>query len=206
MLKLHDRERSGNAYKIRLLLSFLDMAYERIPVSLKDGRNEVDSDYLQLNPRGQIPTLQDGDATLWGSTAILSYLALRYDKTEQWLPRDPVRFGQVMQWLELAQNEIQGGLFHARAIVQFGLAGDLQAAQRIAGQALGVLESRLNKAQWLVGALPTIADIACFPYVALAGEGKVDVSDFPGVRRWIDDLRSLDRFVGMPGIQARFPG
>lgn len=206
MLKLHDREKSGNAYKIRLLLSFLDMAYERIPVALKDGRNQVERSYFQLNPRGQIPTLQDGDATLWGSTAILTYLALRYDRTEQWLPRDPVRFGQVMQWLELAQNEIQSGLFQARAIVQFGLVGDLQAAQRIAGQALDVLDSRLRIEQWLAGPEPTIADIACFPYVALAGEGKVDVSPYPGVQRWIDDLMSLDRFVGMPGIEAHRPG
>jgi glutathione S-transferase len=200
MLKLYDREMSGNAYKVRLLLSFLGMPYERIPVSIKDGRNQVDSDYLQLNPRGQIPTLQDGDATLWGSTAILGYLALRYDKTERWLPRDPLRFGQVVQWLELAQNEIQSGLFHARAIVQFGLAGDLQVAQRIAGQALKVLESRLGIERWLAGSAPTIADIACFPYAALAGEGNVDASPYPGVQRWIDDLGSLDRFVGMPGI------
>jgi glutathione S-transferase len=205
MLKLHDRNKSGNAYKIRLLLSFLNLPYEPIPVALKDGRNQVDSSYFELNPRGQIPTLQDGDAVLWGSTAILSYLALRYDKTEQWLPRDPVRFGQVMQWLELAQNEIQSGLFQARAIVQFGLAGDLQAAQRIAAQALDVLESRLRIAQWLAGPAPTIADIACFPYVALAGEGKVDVSPYPGVQRWIDDVRSLDRFVGMPGIEGPRP-
>lgn len=205
MLKLHDREKSGNAYKIRLLLSFLNVPYERIPVALKDGRNQVDSSYFQLNPRGQIPTLQDGDAVLWGSTAILSYLALRYDKTEQWLPRGPARFGQVMQWLELAQNEIQSGLFQARAIVQFGLAGDLQAAQRIAGQALDVLESRLRIEQWLAGPEPTIADIACFPYVALAGEGKVNVSLHPGVQRWMGDLMSLDRFVGMPGIEAPCP-
>jgi glutathione S-transferase len=90
--------------------------------------------------------------------------------------------------------------------VQFGLAGDLQAAQRIAGQALDVLESRLRTERWLAGPEPTIADIACFPYAALAGEGKVDVSPYPGVQRWIDDLMSLDRFVGMPGIEARRPG
>jgi glutathione S-transferase len=206
MLRLHDREKSGNAYKIRLLLSFLDIPFERIPVALKDGRNQVESSYFQLNPRGQIPTLQDGGTVLWGSTAILSYLALRYDKTEQWLPRDPVPFGQVMQWLELAQNEIQSGLFQARAIVQFGLVGDLQAAQRIAGRALDVLESRLRNEQWLASPQPTIADIACFPYVALAAEGKVDLSPYPGVRRWIDGFRSLDRFIGMPGIEARLPG
>jgi len=200
MLKLHDRERSGNAYKVRLLLSFLDLPYERIAVAVKDGRNLVDSSYLQLNPRGQIPTLQDGDITLWGSTAILSYLALRHDETARWLPRDPLRFGQVMQWLELAQNEIQSGLFQARAIEQFGLAGDPQVARGLARQALEILESRLGVERWLAGPGPTIADIACFPYAALAGEGNVDSLPYPGVQRWIEDFRSLDRFVGMPGI------
>lgn len=201
-LRLYDRELSGNAYKVRLLLSFLALPYERVPVAMQDGRNLVDDAYLGLNPRGQIPTLQDGEATLWGSTAILVYLALRYDGSRSWLPADPLVSGQVMQWLELAQNEIASGLFRARVIVKFGLAGDLQAAQETARRALAVLESRLSAQQWLAGSGPTIADIACFPYAALAGEGGVDVAPYPGVMRWIADFRALDRFIGMPGIGA----
>jgi len=200
MLKLYDREASGNAYKVRLLLSFLDVPYERIAVSMKDGKNEVDESYLRLNPRGQIPTLEDGDFSLWGSTAILCYLAARYDKTARWLPRDPEPFGQVMQWLELAQNEIQTGLFRARAIVHFGLAGDLDAAHQAARQALGVLEARLGQEAWLAGPGPTVADVACFPYVALAKQGHVDTAHCLGVQRWLADFKALDRFVGMPGI------
>lgn len=200
MLKLYDREASGNSYKARLLLSFLNMPYERVPVAMQDGKNVVDSSYLLLNPRGQIPTLVDGDNTLWGSTAILCYLAARYDETSSWLPRDPARLAEVMQWLELAQNEILTGLFRARAIVKFGLPGDLAAAQQIAQRALGVLDSRLSVQPWLAGNGPTIADIACFPYAALAHEGKVDVSPYAGVVQWIGRIKSLDRFVGMPGI------
>jgi glutathione S-transferase len=200
MLKLYDREASGNAYKVRLLLSFLDLPYERIPVTMKDGKNQVDSSYLALNPRGQIPTLVDDEATFWGSTAILCYLASRYDQTGRWLPRDPAQLGQVMQWLELAQNEIQTGLFRARAIVRFGIEGDLAVAHQQAGRALQVLESRLAQASWLAGDGPTVADIACFPYVALAAEGKVDTSQYPGVRQWIARIKSLDGNVGMPGL------
>lgn len=200
MLKLYDREASGNCYKARLLLSFLSMPYERIPVAMQDGKNVVDSSYLKLNPRGQIPTLVDGDTTLWGSTAILCYLAARYDETSSWLPRDPSRLGEVMQWLELAQNEILNGLFRARAIVRFGLPGDLEAAQQLAQRALGVLESRLSAQNWLAGSGPTIADIACFPYAALATEGRVDTAPYPAVAQWIERIKSLDRFIGMPGI------
>lgn len=200
MLKLFDREASGNCYKVRLLLSFLGVPYERIPVAMKDGKNVIDSSYLQLNPRGQIPTLQDGDVTLWGSTAILCYIASRYDKSERWLPRDPRQFDQTMQWLELAQNEILTGLARARAFVRFGLAGDLPAVQQLAMRALQALESRLGHEPWLVGGGPTIADIACFPYVALASEGNVDASPYAGVQRWIARFKSLERFVGMPGL------
>lgn len=200
MLKLYDREASGNCYKARLLLSFLNMPYERIPVSMQDGKNVVDGSYLELNPRGQIPTLVDGDTVLWGSTAILCYLATRYDETSSWLPRDPARLGRVMQWLELAQNEILTGLFRARAIVRFGLPGDLAAAQQIGLRALDVLESRLAAEPWLADNGPTVADVACFPYVALAHEGQVDATPYAGVQQWVGRIKSLDRFVGMPGI------
>jgi glutathione S-transferase len=105
-----------------------------------------------------------------------------------------------MQWLELAQNEIATGLFRARAIVKFGLPGDLDAARQLAVRALDVLESHLSNHDWLAGNGPTIADIACFPYAALAAEGKVDASPYSGVQRWIARMKSLDGFTGMPGI------
>jgi glutathione S-transferase len=200
MLKLYDREASGNAYKVRLLLSLLDVPYERIPVAMKDGKNQIEGGYLQLNPRGQIPTLEDGPATLWGSTAILCYLAARYDAAGKWLPRDPARLGEVMQWLELAQNEVMTGLARARAIVRFGLGGDLAAAREAAVRALQVLEWRLGSEPWLAANGPTIADVACFPYAALAAEGQVEVLPYAGVRRWIAAVKSLERFVGMPGM------
>ncbi|MBM4181336.1 MAG: glutathione S-transferase family protein [Betaproteobacteria bacterium] len=206
MLKLYDRELSGNAYKARLLLALLDVPYQRIPVAMKEGRNLVDSAYAGLNPRGQIPTLVDGEDVLWGSTAILCYLALRHDPAGSWLPRDPLPMGRVMQWLELAQNEILGGLFRARGIVKFGLPGDLPAAQATAVSALEVLESRLRGDRWLAGPEPTIADIACFPYVALAWEGGVEIASYAGVRRWVGDVQSLPGFVGMPGIEGQSVG
>lgn len=137
---------------------------------------------------------------MWGSTAILCYLASRYDKSDRWLPREPAQFGQVMQWLELAQNEISTGLFRARAIMRFGIDGDLRAAQQQAMRALQVLESRLGKASWLAGDAPSIADIACFPYAALAAGGNIDISQFAGVQSWVTRIKALDRFVAMPGI------
>ncbi|MEW6120574.1 MAG: glutathione S-transferase family protein [Pseudomonadota bacterium] len=200
MLKLYDREGSGNAYKVRLLLALLDVPYERIPIAIQDGRNAVDAAYLTLNPRGQIPTLVDGEEHLWGSTAILVYLAARHDSARSWLPQEPLRLGKTMQWLELAQNEIANGLFRARMIAHMGLPGDLDAAHAQAAVALAVLEGRLGQADWLAGGGPTIADVACFPYVALAHQGRLDLAPYPGVQRWVARVKALPRFAGMPGI------
>ena len=200
MLKLYDREASGNAYKVRLLLALLDVPYERIPVDIRDGRNGVDAAYLALNPRGQIPTLVDGDDHLWGSTAILAYLAARHDPARTWLPQNPLRLGKTMQWLELAQNEVADGLFRSRMIAHMGRPGDLDAAHAQAAAALRVLEGRLAQADWLTDGGPTVADVACFPYVALAHQGRVDLAPYPGVQRWVGRVKALPRFVGMPGV------
>jgi glutathione S-transferase len=195
-MKLHDRETSTYSYKARLLLGFLRLPYERIAVArLPDGRNDVDARYLGLNPRGQIPTLEDDGVVLWGSTAILTYLALGRDPGRRWLPADPRRHAEVVQWLEFAQNELRAGLFLTRAISRFGYRGDLAAARETGLAALRLLEGRLATRDWLAGDAPTIADIACFPDVAFSQGIEFGLEDFPGVQAWSDRFKRLEGFV-----------
>ena len=124
-----------------------------------------------MNPRGQVPTLVDGEVTIWDSQAILAYLARRYGK--DWLPVEPVALAEVMQWLAVAENELLFGLAHARAAKVFGRDYDLAACQAYGRAGLKVLEQRLAGQAWLAAGRPTIADVACMPYVALSymGEG-----------------------------------
>ena len=182
------------------MLSFLGLPYQRIAVRQQSGRNAVDAAYLRINPRGQVPTLTDGDVVLWGSTAILCYLACRYDESREWLPVDAAAMARVCQWLELAQNEIRDGLFLARAIQRFGYSGELVSAQAAGRRALDVLESQLERGNWLAGDHATLADVACFPYVALAPEGGVALADYPAIGPWLARFRRLNRFVAMPGV------
>jgi glutathione S-transferase len=74
MLKLYDLERSGNCYKIRLFLSLIEIEYEKIPVNTGAGENES-AEFLKLNPRGQLPVLEDDGRIIRDSSAILVYLA-----------------------------------------------------------------------------------------------------------------------------------
>ncbi len=197
-MKLYDRDISGNAYKARLLLALLNLPYERVNVDLPGGENRK-PEFLRLNPRGQIPVLEDDGRVFWDSTAILVYLARRYGG-EQWLPTDPAAMAEVMQWLALAQNEILYGLARARAINLFKRPWNLEEAQAAGRRALDVLQERLAGHQWLALERPTIADVACFPYAALAPEGGVSLQDYPAVRSWISRVQQLPGYEGMPGL------
>jgi len=195
-VKLYDAERSGNCHKIRLLLSLTGTPYERIAVDLAVGEQRTAA-YRQLNPRGQVPVLDDGGTVIWDSTAILVYLARRLGR-EDLLPLDALGMAAVMQWLALAQNEILYGLARARAVLRFGRVADLAEAQAAGRAALAVLEERLAVHPWLALDRLTLADIACYPYAALAPEGDIGLEPYPAVSAWMERIAALPGHAPLP--------
>lgn len=194
-LKLYDYPISGNCYKIRLLLSMLGCNYERIAVDiLKDDTHTAE--FLQLNPRGQIPVLNDGGTVIWDSMAILVYLARRYG-SEQWLSVDPLGEASVMQWLAVAENELLYGLARARAVKRLKRPFDLAQCQKEGYGGLSVMELRLGESNWLAASHVTIADIACYPYVAVCHEGDVSLEAYPAVRDWLNRVEGLPGWIAM---------
>src|SRR5512142_3523866 len=111
-MKLDDLELSGNSYRARLFLSLLGIRYDLVPVNLMKGENR-EPWFLKLNPRGQVPTLDDSGTVVWDSMAILVYLARKYGG-EKWLPVDATGMAQVVQWLAVMENETLYGLARAR--------------------------------------------------------------------------------------------
>ena len=197
-IKLYDFLISGNCYKVRLLLSMLALEYERVPVDLAGGESQTD-EFKKLNPRGQVPVLVDGDTTIWDSMAILSYLARKYggtgDDNGSWLPNGVIGLTHVMQWLAVSENELLYGLARARATLIFNRPFDLEQCQAEGRIGLVAMEQQLAKQKWLASDTPTIADIACYPYVSLASDGEVSLDEYFHVQRWMKD------FEGLPGWQ-----
>jgi glutathione S-transferase len=194
-LKLYDMERSGNCYKVRLLLSMLGLDYRRIAVDLFAGESLTPS-FKQLNPRGQVPVLVDGERVIWDSMAILVYLARQYGDAH-WLPGNPLGEARVMQWLAVSENELLYGLARARAKLLFDRPYDLAQCHRDAQPGLEAMERQLEAAPWLASEQPTIADIACYPYVSLAGEGDFSLEPYPAVRAWLNRVESIDGWMPM---------
>ena len=199
-MKLYDYPGSGNCHKVRMLLGFLGLPYTRVPVDVARGETGAPA-FLAVNPRGQVPVLVEGDITLWDSQAILVYLARTRDDGA-WLPHAAVPMAEVMQWLALAGNEILYGLARARQVLRMGRSWSLEECQAQGREALVVLEQRLAGREWLVGGRPTLAEVACYPYVALAPEAGIDPAPYAAVCRWMDRVQAQPGYVGMPGMYA----
>lgn len=190
-MKLYLLGASGNAYKVRILLSLLNVPYEKVVIDTEKKENKQPA-FLKLNPRGEVPVIEDDGTVIWDSAACLAYVARKYGG-EKWLPSTPKEMAEVMQWLALAASEIQFGLQYGRRGVRQGrwTAGTLEQCQATGRVALGAMEGRLKNHQWLALDRPTIADVACFPYVETAPEAKVPLESYPGVVAWLARCKAL---------------
>jgi glutathione S-transferase len=198
MPQLHDFELSGNCYKVRLLLSLLDIEHEKVAVDFLGGAHKA-PEFLRINPLGQVPTLVDGEVVIRDSQAILVYLARRYGD-EGWLPTDAEGLARITQWLSNAANEIMHGFAVARWYhLMKRTHVDIALATERAHNFLRMLDAHLETRSWLEFERPTIADIACFPYIALAHQGQIALDDYPQVRAWLARVKQLPRFISMPG-------
>jgi glutathione S-transferase len=196
---------SGNCYKVRLMASLLGVACETRAVDFYPGQEHRSEEMLALNPAGTLPILTAGDLVLTDSAAILAWLALTHDKSGRWYPAaDPLLGPQVVQWLAFAGRLTDSaGTARLQAILNWP--GDPEATRAAARRDLRALELMLTdrvfeNRQWLVGNHPTIADIACFPYVALSPDAGLEHDGYPAIRNWLYAVRSLPGFVTMPGI------
>ncbi|GAB2901318.1 glutathione S-transferase [Paraburkholderia jirisanensis] len=192
-MKLYYHPLSGHSHRARLLLSLLGVDHELIEVDLS-ANMQKSPEFLKLNRFGQVPVLVDGDLVIADSNAILVYLTRKLGKTD-WLPDTPAAEAAVQRWLSVAAGEIAYGPAAARLITVFK--SDYRAPEVIARahRILSLLETELAERAFIVGAKPTIADVALYSYIARAPEGNVDLSGYPHVLAWLARIEALPGFV-----------
>jgi glutathione S-transferase len=192
---LHGTELSGHAHRVVLLLRMLGLPYQFVAAPAEVRRS---TDFLKLNPLGQIPVLQDGPLVLADSNAIMVYLVKRYAPGSLWLPEEPVAASHVQRWLSIAAGEVMHGPAIARGIVQWNAPWDHKRAVRIAERLLRFMDGHLTDRMYLAADHPTIADLACYSYVAHAPEGGISLDRYQSVRAWLRRIEGLPQFVAMP--------
>ncbi|KAJ5183622.1 hypothetical protein N7492_001238 [Penicillium capsulatum] len=208
MPTLYSYKESGNSYKVRLLAAFLGIQLDIVEVDFL-GDEQHGEKFLAINPKGEVPTLVDGDLVLTDSAAILVYFAGKHANTGWW-SSDVVEQAHITDWLAFSASWVQYGVFIARAILSFGgpynglgtasTEQTLRESQTRGIKSLQVLDKRLAQNEWLALGRPTIADIAVFVYVALAPMGDVSLQPFANVRQWIERIKGLPGFIPIDGL------
>lgn len=198
-ITLYNSQYSGHCHKVRLLCSLLHLDVGLEPIDTRKKEQKA-PEYLKLNPFGQIPVLKDSDVVVRDSNAILLYLAEKYDTGRSYVPEDPVARAHVYEWLATAAGPLYQGPSRARVIKALGREGDYEQARTIADQLLAVMNDHLATRSWLVGDGPTLADVACYTYTAVADEGGIDLAVYPNVRAWLTRVEALEGFVPMPRL------
>ncbi len=192
-MKLYHHPMSGHSHRARLFLSLLGASHDLVEVDLKSGAHKQ-PDFLDKNPFGQVPVLEDEGVFISDSNAILVYLAKKSARSE-WLPEDAKGAAAVQRWLSVAAGEIAYGPAAARLITVFGAKFNAEEVINRAHTVLNRIERQLTGRDWLVGDRPTIADIAIYSYVARAPEGNVDLSTYSAVGAFLSRIEALPGFV-----------
>jgi GST-like protein len=181
-----------NGRKVSIMLEECGLPYRVHPVNIGKGEQFTPA-FLAINPNNRIPAIVDAQGMdgkplkLFESGAILIYLG---EKTGRFIPRDPRTRILCLQWLMFQMGGV-GPMFgqahhfirNAKEQVPYGIKRYTEETRRL----YGVLQTRLSEAAFLADEY-SIADIATFPWVARFEWHKVELSDFPAVKRWFDTI------------------
>ncbi|CAH0241868.1 glutathione S-transferase family protein [Pseudomonas carnis] len=198
MYKVYGDYKSGNCYKIKLMLSLLGIPFKWVDIDILKGDTQT-PEFLAKNPNGKIPVLELEDGTcLWESNAILNFLA---DGSE-FLPTEPRLRTQVLQWQFFEQYSHEPYIAVAR-FIQFYLnmpedrLEEYKTTHKGGYKALRVMERQLQATPYLVGEQFSIADIALYAYTHVAHEGGFDLAPYPAVQAWLQRVASHPNYVAM---------
>jgi len=198
LIIVHGTPMSGHTHRVVSFLAILGLPHQLVdtPAAVRNT-----PEFRALNPLGQVPVVQDGDVVIADSNAILVYLARRYAAGSAWLPDEPVAAAQVQRWLSIAAGELKYGPAAARVITVWRGAGKLDDAHGIAARLLRFMDDHLASRAFLAADHPTIADLACYAYVAHAPEGRISLDGYPHLRAWLARVEAVPGFRPMQRTQ-----
>lgn len=205
-----------NGQKIHIMLEECGLHYVEHWVDI-DAGDQFEPDFLAISPNNKIPAIVDHDGpngrtSLFESGAILLYLA---EKTEKFLPAEPDKRWEAIQWLMWQMGgfgPMLGQAHHFNKYAPenpFGPVVLPYAQARYTNEAArlyGVLDKRLSANEYVAAGEYTIADIAIFPWCRLHERQGQDIDEFPNVKRWFQmiaarpavakDMGRLEDIVG----------
>ncbi|XP_059209259.1 maleylacetoacetate isomerase isoform X4 [Centropristis striata] len=203
---LHGYFRSSCSWRVRIAFALKGIEYDQVPVNLiKDGGQQLADEYKALNPMMQVPAVEIDGITLSQSLAVIQYI----DETRpgpRLLPTDPKKRAQVRMISDVIASGIQP-LQNLYVIQKIG-AEKVQWAQHFINRGFQALEPILKQTagKYCVGDEISMADICLVPQVYNAERFKVDVGQYPTIKRLNQTLVEMEAFkVSSPSCQPDTP-
>lgn len=189
-----------NGRKVSIALEELGLDYEVHALNLK-ALEQKQPEFLAINPNGRIPAIVDDGFAVFESGAILLYLA---EKTGRLIPADVKGRSQVVQWLMWQMGGL--GPMQGQANVFFRYFPEtiqpvIDRYQNETKRLYGVMDARLGEAEWLAGDY-SIADIACYPWVAQHDWSGVSLNPFPNLARWFTTMGERPAVIAGMNVPA----
>jgi glutathione S-transferase len=197
-MRLHSAPRSGNSYKVRLLLGLLGTRCKIINYDTKGGETHAPEFLENVNPDGKVPVLELEDGTMLPeSGAILLYLA----EGTPYLPEEKLQRAHVLRWMFFEQYSLLPNLSRPRLWRMWEVEitpqreAELERFFEQGYRALSVMERHLSDREFFVGDRPTVADVALYVYPSVAHEGGFELESYPAVCVWLDRIAALPGYV-----------
>ncbi len=176
-----------NGRKVSIALEEMGLPYTVHAVPLASGVQKEPA-FVALNPNGRIPVIVDHDAdgfAVFESGAILLYLA---EKTGRFLPTETKARSVVVQWLMWQMGGLGPMQGQANVFLRYfpeRIQPAIDRYQNETRRLYGVMDARLADGPWLAAEY-SIADIACYPWVAQHEWSGIDLAPFTHLSRWYE--------------------
>jgi len=198
-MRLYEYWRSSAAYRVRIALNMKGLAYEPVPIDLRQGAQRSEA-YRARNPQGLVPYLEDGDVGIGQSLAIMEYLDERYPEPPL-LPGDAAARAWVRALALAIACEIHP-LNNSRVLQYLEQRGDSE-ADRLAwyrhwiGQGFAPIEAVLagRGDPFCFGERATLADVCLVPQVYNARRYGCDLEPSPTIRAIDARCRAIEAFA-----------
>lgn len=185
---------SGHSYKVRLFLLLAGVPHTYRWIDLGQPRAQRDPGFVQASAFGEVPVWVDAEGPLAQSNAILMHLAQRHGRLAGASPRE---WALATQWLGWEANRIGLALPNLRLALRWAPQPPEVLAwlrQRLIAD-LATLDTALAGRDWLVGAQPTMADLANAAYLWWLPQAGLSLQGAPHIAAW------LARIEALPGWQ-----
>lgn len=200
---------SGNAYRAALMLNLIGAKWEPVWVDFFGAGVQRSAEYRgDVNEMGEVPVLVDGAKKLTQSGVILTYLAR---KTGKFLPKGEDEELEALRWMIFDNQKVNGFLGPFRFLRTLAKPpGDPAVLAFLKGRIdgnLAIVNKRLEKAPFLLGDRPTIADISMCAYLYYPAEefGFDIAKEHPAIGAWLKRLEALPGWAHPYDIMPGYP-